>query len=49
MKITTFGLMVSLCVVMTGANALAEARAPQLVITAITGQGTQAENFTMRA
>ena len=34
MKTTTFGLMVLLCVVMTSANALAEARAPQLVITA---------------
>ncbi len=29
MKITTFRLMVLLCVVMTSANALAEARAPQ--------------------
>ena len=33
-KLTTFGLIVLLCVVMTGANALAEARAPQLVISA---------------
>ena len=34
MKITTFRLMVLLCVVMTSTNALAEARAPKLVITA---------------
>jgi hypothetical protein len=34
MKITTFSLMVLLCVIMTSTNALAEARAPQLVITA---------------
>jgi hypothetical protein len=33
-KITTFGLMVLLCFVMISTNALAEARAPQLVITA---------------
>ncbi|MFQ5330339.1 MAG: hypothetical protein ACE5D4_10180 [Thermodesulfobacteriota bacterium] len=30
---TTFRLMVLLCIVVTGANALAEARAPQLVTT----------------